>query len=145
AARGLALLFEHATDGGGRPDAERARDLRARFPAEVGAQLAPRPPLADGVLAATAGAPAMLDVSDGLAIDARRIADASGVRIDLDRAAVGSPEALTGGEAHALLATFPGGTRLPGGFRRIGAVIRGTGLALDGRRYDERGGWDPYA
>jgi thiamine-monophosphate kinase len=145
AAAGLRLLFERGVDDAGVPDAERARRLRAEYPAEIAAQLAPRPPLADGVGAALAGATAMLDVSDGLAIDARRIADSSGVRLDLDAAAVGSAEALTGGEAHALLATFPPGVALPGGFRAIGTVVTGSGLAVDGRDYDGRGGWDPYA
>jgi thiamine-monophosphate kinase len=87
----------------------------------------------------------MLDVSDGLAIDARRIADASGVALDLDSGAVGSPLALTGGEDHALLAAFPAGAELPGGFRPIGVVRSGHGLLVDGRPYDHRGGWDPYA
>ncbi len=51
----------------------------------------------------------MMDISDGLALDARRMAAASGVTIALDRAALGSdPErAIAGGEDHALLATFP--------------------------------------
>ena len=86
----------------------------------------------------------MLDVSDGLAIDARRIAGASGVRLDLDAAAVGSPLALTGGEAHALLATFPARAVLPRSFRPIGRVLEGSGLSVDGEPYDARGGWDPY-
>jgi Thiamine monophosphate kinase len=86
----------------------------------------------------------MLDVSDGLAIDARRIATASGVRIDLDAASVGGPLALTGGEAHALLATFPADVAFPAGFRVIGRVEVGEGLAVDGQPYDARGGWDPY-
>jgi thiamine-monophosphate kinase len=154
AAEGLALLFERAVDAEGVPDATRAHALRAEFPAAVAAQLTPRPPLADGVAAALAGATAMLDVSDGLVIDARRIADASGVAIDLDASAIGSPgistqSALSGGEDHALLATFPAalmqpGASLPGGFRRIGTVRAGTGLTVDGREYRERGGWDPY-
>jgi thiamine-monophosphate kinase len=68
------------------------------------------------------------------------------VRLDLDSAAVGSPLALTGGEAHALLATFPAeaAAALPGGFRVIGRVVAGEGLSVDGRPYDARGGWDPY-
>jgi thiamine-monophosphate kinase len=144
AAKGLALLFERAIDDEGVPDAERAHALRAEFPAELAAQLTPRPPLADGTAAAIAGATAMLDLSDGLAIDARRIADASGVAIDLDASAVGSPHALAGGEDHALLATFLAGASLPGGFRPIGTVRAGSGLTIDGRRYDQRGGWDPY-
>ncbi len=148
AAAGLGLLFERAVDEDGVPDAERAHALRAEFPEELGAQLTPRPPLADGVAAALAGATAMLDISDGLAIDARRIADASGVAIDLDAVAIGSPPALAGGEDHALLATFPAALVdrgvLPGGFRRIGTVRAGAGLTIDGREYGERGGWDPY-
>ena len=61
----------------------------------------------------------MMDVSDGLVLDASRLAAASGVTIDLDasapRARIASA-ALTGGEDHALLATFPPGSHLP---RRI--------------------------
>lgn len=144
AAAGLELLFAHAVDAAGRPDAHRVEALRRAYPLELAAQLAPTPPLADGPAAARAGATAMLDVSDGLAIDARRIADASGVRVDLDAAAVGSPLALTGGEAHALLATFPPAAVLPGGFRVIGRVFDGAGLSVDGEPYSERGGWDPY-
>ena len=53
-------------------------------------------------------------------------------------------EVLTGGEDHALLATFPPGAALPGGFRAIGSVLVGTGVTVDGRPLDERGGWDPY-
>jgi thiamine-monophosphate kinase len=144
AARGLELLFERAVDDTGDPDAARARAVRAEFPAEVEAQLAPAPPLLDGPAAALAGATAMLDVSDGLAIDGRRIATASGVRLDIDSAALESPASLTGGEAHALLATFPPEAVLPGGFRVIGRVIAGEGLSVDGTPYDARGGWDPY-
>src|SRR5690606_11723169 len=131
-------------DGTGAPDAGLAARLRTVFPAEITAQLAPEPPLADGPAAAIAGATAMLDVSDGLAIDGRRIATATGVRLDLDAASVGSREALTGGEAHALLATFPAGASLPGAFRVIGRVLAGEGLAVDGVPFEERGGWDPY-
>jgi thiamine-monophosphate kinase len=144
AARGLEVLFERAVDDTGAPDAARARAVRAEFPAEVEAQLAPAPPLLDGPAAALAGATAMLDVSDGLAIDGRRIAAASGVRLDIDSAALESPTSLTGGEAHALLATFPPGAALPGGFRVIGRVLEGEGLSVDGVPYDARGGWDPY-
>jgi thiamine-monophosphate kinase len=144
AARGLELLFERAVDDTGAPDAARARAVRAEFPAEVEAQLAPAPPLLDGPAAALAGATAMLDVSDGLAIDGRRIATASGVRLDIDSAELESPTSLTGGEAHALLATFPAGVALPGGFRIIGRVLAGEGLSVDGIPYDARGGWDPY-
>jgi thiamine-monophosphate kinase len=43
-----------------------------------------------------------------------------------------------------LLATFPPGRPLPGGFREIGSVLAGSGVTVDGRELDERGGWDPY-
>jgi thiamine-monophosphate kinase len=135
AAAGLRLLFAHGVTD--------ATELRSREPL-VDAQLAPRPPIADGPAAALAGATAMLDLSDGLALDARRIAAASGIAIDLDLAAVGSREALDGGEDHSLLATFPAGTPLPGGFRAIGTVVEGSGVLVDGVPYDARGGWDPY-
>lgn len=143
AARGLELLFSRGVDDDGNPDAARAAALRAERPAEIGAQLAPAPPIADGPRAAAAGATAMLDVSDGLAIDARRIATASGVRIDLDSAAL-DPAPSSGAESHALLATFPPGVEPPGGFRVIGVVRAGSGVALDGREIEGRGGWDPF-
>ena len=92
----------------------------------------------------------MLDVSDGLLRDARRIARASGVVIDLDDPAdlpdvsflepvaalvSGHDEStaralarswlLTGGEDHGLLASVPADAleRLPAGARVIGRVL----------------------
>ena len=170
AAAGVRLLFTEAvTSGDGSspptPNAELARGLRRRHPAVVDAQLAPQPPVALGPVAADAGATAMLDVSDGLLLDATRIAEASGVGIDLSSAALAgdvtwvsdahpslAPHALdlvlTGGEDHSLLATFPAAAALPTGFRRIGVVLDGEGspgvVTVDGRRHDSRGGWDPY-
>jgi thiamine-monophosphate kinase len=140
AAAGLSRLFSEGQRGGV-PVSVPA--LRAD--ADVMAQLAPTPPIADGVLAALAGATAMIDLSDGLALDARRIAITSGVAIDLSLSSVGSSAALAGGEDHSLLATFDPRTTLPGGFRQIGIVVAGAGVILvDGEEYDARGGWDPY-
>jgi thiamine-monophosphate kinase len=139
---GIRRLFSDAMVDGA-PDAALATALREAHP-DVAFQLAPTPPIADGRLAALAGATAMIDLSDGLALDARRVAIASGVGLDIALASVGSREALVGGEDHSLLATFPEGTSLPGGFRSIGKVVKGTGLLVDGDPFDARGGWDPY-
>jgi thiamine-monophosphate kinase len=146
AATGLQLLFERAVDANGEPDRARFEEVLRAHPEAVIAQLRPDPPIADGPRAAVAGATAMLDLSDGLALDARRVAEASGVAIDLDASALGDDihTALTGGEDHGLLATFPPGTALPGGFRPIGRVAAGSGLLVAGRPFEERGGWDPY-
>ncbi len=141
AAEGLRLLFERGTAAGA-PDAAAAARLAREHPEPIGAQLRPTPPIADGRAAALAGATAMLDLSDGLAIDARRLALASGVVLELHGV---SGLELTGGEDHSLLATFPAGTTLPGGFRAIGVVATGAGITVDGVPFDERGGWDPYA
>jgi thiamine-monophosphate kinase len=170
----LALLFDNAVIAGA-PDAAAAEALRSEHPRAITAQLAPRPPITDGPLAAIAGATAMLDLSDGLVLDARRVARASGVTIALDSAAVlaiagastgelagtdaGTDAnanstlrlALDGGEDHSLFATFPPGTPLPGGFRAIGEVIAPADDAhrgqvmVDGVLYGADGGWDPYA
>ena len=140
AAQGLRLLFEHGLVDG-EPDAAAAAQLALEHPAAIAAQLRPHPPIADGRAAALAGASAMIDLSDGLALDASRIAGASGVALDLHATAA----ELSGGEDHSLLATFPAGTVLPGGFRPIGRVIAGAGVHADGTPYTRPGGWDPYS
>ncbi|WP_417564550.1 thiamine-phosphate kinase [Microbacterium sp.] len=148
AAMGLQVLFDRFRDAAGTPIAVRPDELTADEASAVDAQLRPRPPIALGETAARAGATAMMDVSDGLALDASRLADASGVTIDLRAATLGADpqRALAGGEDHALLATFPADTAVPGGFRPIGTVgARGTvPLTVDAVPYTGRGGWDPY-
>lgn len=147
AARGLRVLFTRAVGADGEPDAALAEALRGL----TAAQLAPSPPIADGRAAALAGATAMIDVSDGLAIDADRVARASGVALDFDSSALGDDPALAlgGGEDHSLLATFPASAALPGGFRQVGTVIdartaHGASILLDGHRQPVTG-WDPFA
>jgi thiamine-monophosphate kinase len=148
AARGLERLFAEGVDEHGVPDASRAASL-AEDPA-VARQRRPRPPIASGAEAALAGATAMLDLSDGLAIDAGRLARASGVVIALDQAAIPEEQPLRGGEDHGLLATFGRESRLPAGFRVIGhvgapdgATTSEPGVTMDGRPVGT-GGWDPY-
>ncbi|QEW03417.1 thiamine-phosphate kinase [Microbacterium lushaniae] len=149
AARGLAVLFDRFTGPTGEPLPVTAAALEALPPHEahaVARQLAPCPPITAGVTAAMAGATAMMDVSDGLALDATRLAQASGVTVELDSTTLGADAtaALTGGEDHALLVTARPGAMSLG--RRIGVVgERGAApLTVDGVEYGRRGGWDPY-
>ena len=148
AARGLDILFERFTDAAGHPIPVDESLLDHAELADLAAQLRPSPPVWLGPEAADAGATAMMDVSDGLVLDASRMAAASGVTIALESAALGSDvaSALAGGEDHALLATFPADRPLPHGFVRVGVVqARGQDAVLvDGRAHDGRGGWDPY-
>lgn len=119
---------------------------------------APRPRYA-GEEAQRAGVRCALDVSDGLTLDASRIARASGVRLDLSRAALEDMAAplgevvgeralecvLSGGEEHALLATVDP-ARVPTGWHVIGRVEpsadRGS-ISLDGEPLAPMG-WAHY-
>ncbi|WP_433190994.1 thiamine-phosphate kinase [Actinoallomurus sp. CA-150999] len=123
-----------------------------REPADlIDAHRRPRPPYATGLRARELGATAMLDVSDGLVQDLGHVADASGVRIEIDGAAVPVPPmpdglrlALTGGEDHAFAATFPRGVTLPPEWRTIGRVVEGPAeVVVDGKTYGP-GGWDHF-
>jgi thiamine-monophosphate kinase len=73
----------------------------------AGAYRRPHARLAEGVVARLAGAHAMIDVSDGLALDLHRLADASGVGFVLDAVPVAegatTEEALGGGEDYELI------------------------------------------
>jgi len=85
---------------------------------------------------------AMMDISDGLLLDAWRMAQASGVTLALDSAAVplAAPEArradaLRWGEDYQLLFTAPAASRLPIAVHIIGDVVpQGDApLLLDGK------------
>ncbi|GAA1675684.1 thiamine-phosphate kinase [Microbacterium lacus] len=148
AGRGLGILFDRFRDASGEAvpvDADLLDDAERDA---LRAQLAPTPPIALGPVAADAGATALMDVSDGLLLDASRMAAASEVSIGIDFAALGpDPQtALTGGEDHALLAAFPDSDPLPSGFRAIGRVLPAGPhrVLVDGRAHDGRAGWDPY-
>jgi thiamine-monophosphate kinase len=144
AKRGLDILFDRAVAPDGTIDPVAVAEAWASHPVDVAAQLRPDPPIAAGRAAALAGATAMMDVSDGLVMDARRIATASGVAIDFDLSTVGDIDALTGGEDHAMLACFPVNAKLPAEFRVVGRVAPGEGVLVDGVPFDSRGGWDPF-
>jgi thiamine-monophosphate kinase len=130
----------------------------------VDAHRVPEPPYQAGPQAAKAGATAMIDVSDGLIADARHVAEASGVCIDIHADRLPIPEELasaaaaytmdplewmlTGGDDHALLATFPAGTKPPRAFRLIGEVKapddNGPGVLLNGSRISAQGGHEHF-
>ena len=137
----------------------------------VAAHRRPQPPYDAGPQAADLGATAMIDVSDGLLADLGHIASASGVRIDLSsdrlspgedlqaaarsflgRTGRGSTPAhtlaltwvLTGGEDHALAATFPPGTALPTRWTVIGTVHKGQAVVVDGQPWAGSPGWDHF-
>ena len=128
--------------------------------AAVGAYRVPEPPLAAGVVAANSGATSMIDISDGLLADLGHVAKASGVAIDVlspalpvnqrlveVASALGRDHlewALTGGDDHALAATFPHDALLPPGWTAIGWVSTGSGVSVDGQPFAAAGGWDHF-
>jgi thiamine-monophosphate kinase len=169
AAAGLALLSAGLADG-----------------PLVAAQRRPEPPYDAGPEAARLGATAMIDVSDGLLADLGHIATASGVLIDLSPARLAPGDellaaarrlnldltergsspgyasalawVLSGGEDHALAATFPPRTALPPRWTVVGEVLTGPGGAawggrppgrygevlVDGQPWAGPAGWDHF-
>jgi thiamine-monophosphate kinase len=95
-------------------------------------------PYEGGPEALSWGATSLVDVSDGLLADLGHVAAASGVTVDLTVSAFPVEEpltavgaalgvdpmgfVLTGGDDHALAATFPEGTSLPAGWTAVGRV-----------------------
>lgn len=135
----------------------------------VDAHRRPEPAYSAAAAATAAGASAMIDVSDGLVADLGHIARASGVAVQIDPALlpVAEPVAsaaaafnadpliwvLTGGEDHAVVATFPASVGLPAGFRAIGTVaavddvdvLDAPGVTVGGRVPRGGGGHDHFA
>jgi thiamine-monophosphate kinase len=132
-------------------------DVRRLLRAHPRGHLRPHPPLAAGAAFGRSGLPtAMMDLSDGLAVDLHRLAKASGVGARVDEEALPRHEAavhvlgqagalraaLGGGEDYELLLTAPPGAegrlrrlarRAHSGLFRIGEVTtRGRGVLLAG-------------
>lgn len=141
-------------------------ELAQKYPTLVTAQIRPRPNLRSGEAAVKAGMRCGMDVSDGLLMDAKRIAEASSVRIDIDGEAVAAYAAplreaagemgadaeswvLSGGEDYALLTAASPGLPVLEGFVRVGTVLDPAGenspkVTLNGEVSSSRMGWDPF-
>jgi thiamine-monophosphate kinase len=118
----------------------------------------------EGMALAHAGASAMIDISDGLAVDLSRVCRASGVgaaiqEIDIPvHPAATLDEALSGGEDYELLATLGFDSveqvaaelleRSGVALRVIGEVVDGNAMTIEdagGRRPLQPAGWDHFA
>lgn len=128
----------------------------------VEAQRRPTVPYGFGRRAAAAGASSLIDVSDGLLADLGHVATASGVSVELasDAFEIAEPLravasatggdplqlVLTGGEDHALVATFD---QVPDGWTTIGTVVAagedGPQVLVDGTVPEWPAGHDHFA
>ncbi|MBM7366456.1 thiamine-phosphate kinase [Gordonia hydrophobica] len=151
-AGGLAALaaVEHGAD----------RALLAEFSSLVDNHRLPQPDLAQGRIAALAGAHAMTDVSDGLVEELITMSAASHVRLDVESARIPQADGLDelgaalgvdplrwthgGGEEHELLASFSPPS-VPDGWTVIGRVTAAApGAWIDGAPVGEIRGWQSF-
>lgn len=131
--------------------------------AVVRAHRVPEPPYGQGIVAHDAGATSLIDCSDGPLLDLGRVARASRVRIDLNSAALDVSDAqkavaaaigggdpltfiLSGGDDHALFATFPSAASVPQGWLIVGRVLPDgpdgePGVTVDGEPWEGAAGW----
>jgi thiamine-monophosphate kinase len=130
----------------------------------VEAQRVPQVSYGAGAVAAQAGATSMIDISDGLLADLGHVAQASGVLIDLRRdafevaeplqavaAATGADPytfILTGGDDHALAATFLDAKSVPEGWLVVGRVDQADhdqiSVLVDGAVWETPAGFDHF-
>jgi thiamine-monophosphate kinase len=130
----------------------------------VEAQRVPQVGYGTGAAAASAGATSMIDISDGLLADLGHVAQASGVLIDLRQEAFEVAEPLqavaaatgadpyafifSGGDDHALAATFPSADFVPEGWLVVGQVERADhdqiGVLVDGAVWEAPAGFDHF-
>jgi thiamine-monophosphate kinase len=160
-AAGYAVLAAGAAPSSSAPGSAPRAAGGPGFDELIAAHLRPSPRYEAGPGAARLGATAMIDTSDGLLADLGHIADASGVVIDVDPAALDLRDpliaaaaatggdalawALTGGEDHALAATFPPSAELPDEWRVIGTVRAGDPQVLvDGAPHTGTPGWQHF-
>jgi len=100
----------------------------------------------------------MCDISDGLISELNHISDASNVQIVVDKSLLKKVSGfdqleqladelgvdpwewiLHGGEDHAFIATVPGDASLPSGFTKIGTVVQGSRVLVDGFIVEHQG------
>ncbi len=129
------------------------------FAEALAAHRVPQPPYEAVLGPSWRAGHALTDISDGLLADLGHIAEASGVAIDLDAAALRDPALdtlarrldadatqwiLAGGEDHAFAGTWPRGADLPEGWRAIGRVTAGSGVTVDGAPHRGGSGWESF-
>ena len=100
----------------------------------------------------------MCDISDGLISELNHISDASNVQIVVDKSLLKKVSGfdqleqladelgvdpwewiLHGGEDHVFIATVPGDVSLPSGYTKIGTVVQGSRVLVDGFIVEHQG------